>query len=281
MTACALSALQRLIDPNNNTMTTRIALGVEYDGSQFSGWQYQEGTRTVQGCVDAALSKVANHPVTAICAGRTDRGVHAVMQVVHADVEVERTMRAWILGSNVNLPRDVSILWAQPVDNDFHARFSARGRHYRYLILNRLVRPGVLHQKVTWEHRPLDVERMQAGANYLIGTHDFTSYRTVACQAKSPIRTIRYISVSRQGDKITVNVGANAFLHHMVRNIVGVLVAIGCGEQEPAWAGEVLAAKDRTAGGVTAPPHGLYLYDVDYEAPYHFPKPGEMLTDVL
>lgn len=260
-------------------MTIRIALGVEYDGSQFCGWQSQENTRTVQGCVEKALTKVANHPVAVVCAGRTDSGVHALTQVIHADVTAKRSMRAWVLGSNVNLPRDVSILWAQPVDNEFHARFSARGRHYRYLILNRSVRPGILHQKVTWEHRPLDVELMQAGANYLIGTHDFTSYRTVACQAKSPIRTIGYITVRRQADKIIIDVGANAFLHHMVRNIVGVLIAIGCGERSPAWAGEVLAAQDRAVGGVTAPPYGLYLYGVDYEMPYQFPKVGEIVTD--
>jgi tRNA pseudouridine38-40 synthase len=259
----------------------KIALGVEYDGSQFSGWQSQAGTRTVQGCVEEALSKVANHPVTAICAGRTDRGVHAVGQVLHAEVTATRTMRAWVLGTNVNLPRDVSILWAQPVDNAFHARFSARGRHYRYLILNRLVRPGVLYRKVTWEHRPLNIELMQAGANYLIGCHDFTSYRTVACQAKSPVRTVRYITVQRHGDHVIVNIGANAFLHHMVRNIVGVLLAIGSGEQPPAWAGQVLAAKDRTVGGVTAPASGLYLYGVDYEAPYLFPQPGTQLVETL
>ena len=251
----------------------RIALGVEYNGSNFSGWQSQDGTRTVQGCVEVALSRVANHDVQVICAGRTDAGVHALQQVIHADVSAQRTMRSWVLGSNVNLPNDISVVWAQEVADDFHARFSARQRHYRYLILNRMTRPAILAKQITWEHRALDAKRMQQGADYLLGEHDFTSYRAVACQAKQPVRKIRHLQVTRQADRIIIEISANAFLHHMVRNIAGVLMAIGSGEQEPIWAQQVLEARDRTAGGVTAPPYGLYLAGVDYEPPYaDFPK---------
>ncbi|OUD13214.1 tRNA pseudouridine(38-40) synthase TruA [Thioflexithrix psekupsensis] len=255
----------------------RIALGVEYNGSPYCGWQYQDDADSVQAQVEAALSRVADHKVTAICAGRTDRGVHAVSQIIHIDVHVERSMRAWVLGGNVNLPRDIGILWAQPVSEQFHARFSARARHYRYLILNRMVRPGLLHHRVTWEHHPLEVELMQTGANYLLGTHDFTSYRAVGCQAKNPIRTVHYLTIRRQQELIVVEIGANGFLHHMVRNIVGVLLKIGRQECPPEWANTVLLAKNRTAGGMTAPAHGLYFYGVDYDAPFHFPRPPVIL----
>ncbi len=249
----------------------RIAFGVEYDGSHFAGWQCQEGVRTVQACVEQALSKVANHPVTAICAGRTDKGVHATHQVIHADVTALRTMRSWILGTNVNLPRDVGINWAIPVDDNFHARFSARTRFYRYEIVNKMARPALLHLRATWEHRPLDVARMQAAGNVLLGTHDFTSFRAIGCQAKTPIRTIKSLTVRREYERVILEVSANAFLHHMVRNIAGVLIAIGAGEQPVEWINQILAAKDRTQGGVTAPPDGLYLCGVEYEAPYIFP----------
>ncbi|ALG67359.1 tRNA pseudouridine(38-40) synthase TruA [Beggiatoa leptomitoformis] len=251
----------------------RIALGVEYNGAEFCGWQIQEaGVRTVQGCVEHALSIVANHPVTAICAGRTDKGVHALSQVIHINVTAERTMRSWILGTNVNMPNDIGILWAQPVDDHFHARFSALGRYYRYVILNRTVRPALLINKVAWDYRPLDIERMQAGGDYLLGTHDFTSYRAVGCQAKNPVRTIKYLTIKRQQDYVIIEICANAFLHHMVRNIAGVLIAIGCSEQSPEWAKQVLDACDRTAGGVTAPASGLYFQGVIYPEAYQFPQ---------
>jgi tRNA pseudouridine38-40 synthase len=250
----------------------RIALGIEYVGSDFFGWQFQPHARSVQGCVEAALSKVANHAVKVVCAGRTDTGVHALGQVIHADVTVQRTMRAYVLGTNANLPQDVSVLWAQPVDENFHARFSARARHYRYVILNRPTRPALLAKRVTWERKPLDAERMQAAANYLIGTYDFSSYRAVACQAKNPVRTVSRLTVSRFDEQVIIEISANAFLHHMVRNIAGVLIAIGRGEQLPEWARTVLEARDRTIGGVTAPASGLYFCQVDYPAPYIFPK---------
>lgn len=249
----------------------KIALGIEYAGNNFCGWQMQQHAPSVQACVEAALSKIANHPVKVICAGRTDTGVHALGQVIHADVMAQRSMRSWILGTSANLPQDVSVLWAQPVDENFHARFSARARHYRYVILNRLTRPALLTKRVAWEYRPLDVERMQAGGNYLLGTHDFSSYRAVACQAKTPIRTVLRLGVSRVNDHVIIEISANAFLHHMVRNIAGVLMTIGSGEQAPEWARTILDARDRKVGGVTAPPDGLYLCGVDYPEPYVFP----------
>jgi tRNA pseudouridine38-40 synthase len=250
----------------------RIALGVEYNGTDFFGWQFQSHARSVQGEVEMALSKVANHPVTVICAGRTDTGVHAIGQVIHADVTAERSMRSWVLGTNANLPKDVSLKWAQAVDDNFHARFSAQARHYRYIILNRPTRPALLTQQMTWERRNLDIERMQPAGNYLMGTHDFSSYRAVSCQAKTPVRTVSRLIVSRLGERVMIDISANAFLHHMVRNIVGVLITIGAGEKPPEWAYTVLEAQDRRVGGVTAPAAGLYFGGVDYPPPYQFPK---------
>lgn len=250
----------------------RIALGVEYVGTHFCGWQFQPHAPSIQGCVEAALSKVAHHSVTVICAGRTDTGVHALAQVIHMDVTAQRSPRSWVLGANANLPKDISILWAQPVDESFHARFSASARHYRYIILNRPTRPALLAQQVTWEHRPLNVEKMQVAANYLIGTHDFSSYRALACQAKNPIRTLSSLTVFRVDEQVIIEISANAFLHHMVRNIAGVLMTIGYGEQPPLWAKTVLESRNRTQGGVTAPASGLYLCGVDYPSPYIFPK---------
>ncbi|MCK5717230.1 MAG: tRNA pseudouridine(38-40) synthase TruA [Thiomargarita sp.] len=256
----------------------RIALGIEYAGTHFSGWQTQPQTYTVQGCVEAALSKVANHPVKVICAGRTDAGVHALGQVVHADITAQRTMRSLRLGSNANLPQDVSVLWAQEVDDNFHARFSAQVRHYCYIILNRPTRPAIFAKRVTWEYKFLHIDNMQEGGNYLLGTHDFSSYRAVACQANTPIRTILSLTVSHIDDRVMINISANAFLHHMVRNIVGVLIAIGRGEKSPEWAYTVLKARDRRKGGVTAPADGLYFHAVDYPAPYIFPQLKKNVT---
>jgi len=264
--------LDRLSSTQNTKRIMRIALGVEYDGAHFSGWQFQAHAPNVQGVVEAALSKVANHPVKVICAGRTDAGVHALGQVIHADVKVQRTMRSWILGTNTNLPRNVSILWAQAVDDNFHARFSAQARHYRYVIVNRPTRLALFAQHQTWERRPLDVEQMQRAGRYLMGTHDFSSYRAVACQAKNPVRTLLQLQISRRDEQVIIEISANAFLQHMVRNIVGVLVTIGRGDQNPEWAQVVLEARDRKAGGVTAPPFGLYFCKVDYPKPYLFPK---------
>ena len=248
----------------------RIALGIEYDGNNFVGWQIQPKLRSVQGCVEIALSKVANHPVKVFCAGRTDTGVHALEQVVHADVNVERLKNSWVLGANSNLPKDVSVLWSKKVDDNFHARFSAKSRHYRYIIFNSPVRPAILYNRVTWEFRPLNVQYMQEASKYLIGTHDFSSYRASACQANSPIRTILSLKISCIEKKIIIDISANAFLHHMVRNIAGVLIEIGRGEKPIKWANEVLKAKDRRLGGITARPNGLYFVKVDYPEPYLF-----------
>jgi len=247
-------------------------MAVEYDGSRFCGWQMQRGVRTVQEAVERAVTRVADHPLRVQCAGRTDTGVHAGGQVIHFDTTAVRDPRAWTFGSNANLPKDVCIRWARPVDDTFHARFSAHRRAYRYVIFNREVRPTYLAHRVTWEYRPLDVARMQAAAQFLLGEHDFSSYRAVACQAKSPVRTVYRLAVSRDGPFLFIDVEANAFLHHMVRNIAGVLMSIGAGERAPEWAGEVLAHRRRALGGVTAHPYGLYLTRVDYPAQYALPE---------
>lgn len=250
----------------------KIAAGIEYDGSGFCGWQRQQGVRTVQEVVEAAFAKVADHPVQVVCAGRTDAGVHATGQVVHFETEAARSERSWVLGANVNLPPDVTVHWAREVPEDFHARFSARARRYRYLICNRWVRPAILRGRVTWFHKPLDVERMRRAGAHLLGEHDFSSFRALACQAKSPVREVRALQVSREGDYIAIDVTANAFLHHMVRNIAGVLLAVGTGERPVEWVPQLLAARDRTVGGVTAPPDGLYLVEVRYEPRYGLPR---------
>lgn len=251
----------------------RVALGIEYDGSGFRGWQAQQpGVRTVQNCLEKAIGKVADHPVRVSCAGRTDAAVHATAQVAHFDTEAERSDRAWVFGTNANLPPDVSVLWAQPVPNTFHARFSALARRYRYLILNRPVRPALYRQQASWFYRPLEVERMHAAARCLLGEHDFSSFRAAECQAKTPRRTVYALELERHGGWVVLEIEANAFLHHMVRNVAGVLMAIGSGEQPIEWAQEVLEARDRRLGGVTAPPQGLYLIAVRYPDEYQLPS---------
>lgn len=250
----------------------RMAAVVEYDGSAFCGWQRQDDVRSVQQCVEEALSKIANEPIQVTVAGRTDTGVHALAQVIHFDTSVSRSDYSWVRGTNTHLPPDVALLWAGAADEAFHARFSATGRHYHYVILNRPVRATHLRARVTWEYRLLDVARMQAAAAHLIGTHDFTSFRAIECQAKSPVRELRRLTVERHGEMVHIRAHANAFLQHMVRNIAGVLVQIGAGEREPAWAQEVLAARDRRRGGVTAPPDGLYLTDIDYPEEHRIPR---------
>jgi tRNA pseudouridine38-40 synthase len=242
----------------------RIALGVEYDGSRFHGWQIQTGVRTVQETVENALARVADHPLNVICAGRTDTGVHALGQVIHMDTQVERSPRSWVFGGNANLPSDVSLLWAKAVSEDFHARFSAVQRHYRYIIFNRPVRPAVWAGRSAWYCQPLDVDKMRAGAVYLLGEHDFSSFRARGCQAQHPIRTLTRIDIQRAHDQIIIEISANAFLQHMVRNIVGTLVAVGYAKYPPAWVKEVLIARDRRAAGMTAPAGGLYFSHVDY-----------------
>lgn len=251
----------------------RFALGVEYDGRGFCGWQTQRSdVRTVQEALEAGLSRVANHAVHVVCAGRTDTGVHALEQVAHFDTEAQREPRNWLLGTHVNLPDDVSLRWIAPVNADFHARFGAFARSYRYLILNRNLRSGLWAGRATWIHQPLDAELMHQAGQVLIGTHDFTSYRAVGCQAKSPVRTLTHLRVERMGELIVLSVRANAFLHHMIRNIAGVLIAIGKGEADSAWAAEVLAHKDRTLGGVTASPDGLYFERAEYPPEFELPR---------
>ncbi len=247
-------------------------MGVEYDGSSFHGWQTQVGVDTVQQRVEAAVSRVADHLVRIHCAGRTDTGVHGLGQVVHFDTNVLRTPRNWVLGSNVNLPPEISVNWAHPVDEKFHARFSATSRSYRYVILNRNTRSAISRHRAVWIHRPLDHERMQSAAGHLIGTHDFSSYRALACQAKSPVRTVTDLVIGRNGDQIFIDICADGFLHHMVRNIAGVLIAVGVGDRPAEWPRQVLEYRDRTLGGVTAPPQGLYLLTVGYPGKFGLPQ---------
>ncbi len=250
-------------------------LGIEYRGTDFCGWQLQPGVRTVQACVEMALSRVADEEIRVICAGRTDTGVHALAQVVHFDTAALRPPRAWVFGANTHLPNDVSVLWAQPADAGFHARFSALRRRYRYVICNASIRPAMLSARVTWHFRPLDIAPMQEAALDLVGEHDFSSYRSYACQAKHPVRTIYRLDISRRDRFVVIDIVANAFLHHMVRNIAGVLLDIGSGKQAPGWAAEILAARDRTAGGVTAPPEGLYFVGAEYPEHYRIPAAAE------
>lgn len=255
----------------------RIALGIEYTGQAYYGWQRQDISPTVQEVLESALSEVADETIRVVCAGRTDTGVHALQQVVHFETNSQRETKAWQLGTNTKLPKDVAVTWALNVDDDFHARFTAENRTYQYLILNRRARPAVYNGLVTWEYQPLDYERMKKASLCLLGENDFTSFRAAACQAKSPIRTIHKLEINKLGDWYVMTICANAFLHHMVRNIAGVLMAIGKGKKEINWIEEVLEAKDRTAGGVTAPPHGLYLADIKYPDKYIIPKPDTLI----
>ena len=251
----------------------RIALGVEYKGSRYRGWQRQaSGVASVQQTLEEALSRVADSPVTLHCAGRTDAGVHACGQVVHFDTQAVRSMKGWAMGANINLPHDISVSWAKEMPAHFHARFKAIARRYRYVIYNDQIRPAHLGEEVTWNHRPLDVERMALAAEYLVGTHDFSAFRAGQCQAKSPIKNLHHLRVTRHGQMIVLDIRASAFLHHMVRNIAGVLMTIGAGERPPEWAREVLESRERRAGGVTAHPYGLYLVQVEYHDEFELPE---------
>ena len=250
----------------------RFAAGIEYDGSGFFGWQRQSEGRTVQACVEKAISAVADHKVGIVCAGRTDTGVHATGQVIHFDTAAVRPANNWLRGSNANLPDDISVLWLSEADAAFHARFSATQRHYRYIIYNHPARSALLRNQVCWQHQDLDADKMARASQYLLGEHDFTSFRAVACQAHSPVRTIHSLDIRRSGHFITLDIVANAFLQHMVRCIAGVLIKIGRGEKPAGWVSEVLQAKDRRVSGVNAPPAGLYLVDVRY--PDHFQVPS-------
>ena len=242
----------------------RIALGLEYDGSRFHGFERQPDLRTVQGEVEAVLGRIAASPVRVLCAGRTDAGVHATGQVVHFDTGAHRPVQAWVRGTNTWLPPDVAVLWARYVGGGFHARFLALRRRYRYVIVNRSARPALLAGRAGWEYRPLDARLMHLGAQCLTGEHDFSSFRAAGCRAKHPVRRVHRIEVVREGERIVIDVHANAFLQHMVRNIVGTLLEVGAGERDPDWVASVLAARDRRVAGVTAAPCGLYLVGVDY-----------------
>ncbi len=250
----------------------RIVAGVEYDGSRFFGFQRQRQTPTVQQVLEQAISGVADHPVAVQCAGRTDAGVHATAQVIHFDTRVDRSERAWVLGINTNLVDGVSVLWARQVSGDFHVRFSARSRSYRYRILNRWVRPGLQHGRITWVRAPLDAERMHLAAQGLLGEHDFSSFRAPGCQARHPVRTIHALQVVRRGDEVHIDIRANAFLYHMVRNIAGTLIEVGAGRQSRAWVGEVLESRRRDNAGPTAPADGLYFTGVEYAGDIGLPS---------
>ena len=249
----------------------KIALGVEYDGTHFCGWQIQPSQRTVQGCLIKALKKITNEELKVVAAGRTDSGVHAIQQVAHFETMASRSERNWVLGLNSNLPADMNVTWARPVTDDFSARFSALNRSYRYLIFNRVSRPSIHANKMWWIFSPLDIERMQAAADLLVGHHDFSAFRAKLCQAHSPFKTIEKITVTKEGDCIAIDVKAQSFLHHMVRNLVGVLVPIGEGRKPVEWATEVLESQDRAQGGITSPPDGLYFINVEYPEQYSLP----------
>ena len=245
----------------------KIALGVEYLGTDFHGWQIQKsGLRTVQGVVEPALSKIANHPVRVFCSGRTDAGVHAQEQIIHFETQTTRTDVAWLFGGNANLPSDVNFKWAKEVNDDFHARFNAHARSYEYRIHHHPVRSSLKTGYYLWEPRSLNIHEMRKAAAFLVGEHDFSCFRGSMCQAKSPIKTIEYLQIDEIGDDLIIKVKANAFLHHMVRNLVGTLLKIGRGEENPEWMLSVLDSKDRKEAGPTAEPQGLYFIKAHYQS---------------
>jgi len=250
----------------------RIALALEYDGSRFLGWQTQPGGGTVQDALQAALTTIAGERIEVTCAGRTDRGVHALEQVVHFDVGVQRPESAWVRGVNALLPDSVAVQWAREVPAEFHARYCARVRTYRYVLINRAVRPALAARYAGWFHQPLDVPAMRAAARYLLGEHDFTAFRSAECQARTPVRTLLALEVEARGERIDFVLRANAFLHHMVRNIVGTLVYVGKGKHPPGWVGELLEARDRARAAPTFGAAGLYLERVEYEARWDLPR---------
>ncbi len=247
----------------------RFALGIEYDGTNFYGWQSQEKLPTIQGELEKALTQIADEKIQVYCAGRTDAGVHALGQVVHFDTNAERNERAWTLGTNTHLPPSIAVRWVREVAPDFHARFSAISRRYRYLIYNHSLRSAVHAGKATWYYHPLAIEPMQFAATYLLGEQDFSSFRSAQCESTTPMRNIHEITLKRENDFIIIEIQANAFLHHMVRNIVGVLMQIGSGLKKPDWMLELLQAKDRRLAAETAPPDGLYLIKVNYSSLEH------------
>ncbi len=249
----------------------RIALGVEYDGRGFCGWQSQADAASVQDRLESAIAEIAAEPVRVHAAGRTDAGVHALQQVVHFDTSSARPLSAWVRGVNRHLPDSIAVLWSRAVPEDFHARFSAAGRHYRYLLFNRPVRPALASGRAGWFARPLELSPMREAAAMLIGEHDFSAFRAAECQAKSPVKTLHRLAIGRQGDVITFELHASAFLHHMVRNIVGALVYVGNGRQVPGWLATLLASRDRSRAAPTFAADGLYFAGVDYAAEWGLP----------
>jgi len=252
----------------------RIALGVEYDGTDYVGWQRQKSGVGVQARLESAIAKVADHDVDVVCAGRTDAGVHALNQVVHFDTDATRSAHGWVLGVNSHLPADVNVTWAIPVGDEFHARFTATSRRYLYLIHNRVVRSSLSRRRAWWVHESLDIVRMQAGADRLTGKHDFSSFRAAGCQANTAVREISRLAIDRRDDWVSVVVTANAFLQHMVRNIVGALVEVGRGQHDAQWIASVLAQEDRTQAGIAAPAHGLTLVTATYPPDFDIPQPS-------
>ncbi len=254
--------------------TRRLAVGIEYDGTAYAGWQHQPGRATVQDWVQKALSAVADHPVTVASAGRTDAGVHACAQVAHFDTRADRPVRGWVLGANGHLPPDIAINWALEVEPSFHARHTAQGRSYRYCMLRRATRPAILRDRVCWTRATLDADAMHAASQVLIGEHDFSSFRAVECQSTTARRHVAEISVRAEGSLVVMEISANSYLQHMVRNIAGTLMQVGAGEHPPAWVAEILAARDRSRAGITAPACGLYLWRVRYPPSLQIPEPA-------
>jgi len=249
----------------------RLALGISYNGQSYEGWQSQLSGRTVQDHLEAALKKFTTQKVSTVCAGRTDAGVHGLMQVVHFDTPLQREPSSWVRGTNAFLPRDIAVQWAHAVPNEFHCRASATSRRYAYILLESPIRPSVDTGRVGWAYRPLNLEAMQQAARHLLGEHDFTSFRASACQALSPVKTLQRIDISRRGAYWRFEFEANAFLHHMIRNIMGCLVAIGQGKHPPQWMGEVLAARSRDVAAPTFSPDGLYFLGPRYDARWGLP----------
>jgi tRNA pseudouridine38-40 synthase len=257
----------------------RIAVGVEYDGTGLAGWQRQVDVPSIQQAVEEALGSICDHPVEVIAAGRTDAGVHARGQVVHFDSDSPRGERSLVLGANSNLPAGIALRWAREVPGHFHARYAALARTYRYCILNRTMRPALAAGRVAFEYRPLDVAPMRQAALHLVGSHDFTTFRAAGCQARSPLRNLAGLRIERHGDLVLLEVTANAFLHHMVRNIAGLLMHIGRGAAAPSFAAEVLAARDRRVAPATAPAAGLYFWRVQYPTVFGLPDDSDIMPD--
>ncbi len=252
----------------------RLAVGIEYDGSAYQGWQRQAIGTGIQEALEAAIGAVAGHALSVQGAGRTDAGVHASGQVAHFDSDSRRSLRSWLLGANSNLPPDINLTWVHAVPQDFHARFSATRRHYRYVILNRFTRSALSRQRAWWVHPVLDDSRMHSAAQQLVGEHDFSAFRAAGCQAKSPVRQVHRLAVQRDGDFVTIDIVANAFLQRMVRNVAGTLVAVGLGDQSLDWPAEILARRDRAQAGAAAPPQGLTLIQVSYPTGFGIPAGG-------